>query len=882
MIILNYKLRIYMLGEKIYQVFKNKKILNSTFKSGLNIILILLALNLITNNLIITDSLIMLVSTTFVLIVITILNLQHIELYKIYIKKNKEKKSLYIIITGLILILLSYILLLSTKIQLLWLISIPILLSGLNLTIQGAKIKRKELHLLSVVSFIYVVFYIFVQTISVLWYYIQQFSLFTSKIIGSITLEPLLLGPSTSGLWIVIIFLIFSCCVFFLSQGKKRNFIFNIIGLAICWITYLVILSYVDFKSKDDVLNLHYILFLFCLVPTFIYLHRNKIKDEPTDILRFKNIKLKRIIKNGAVWSLTLLFISSIVLTVFFGANSNNFVNPKKNILFYGQNMLGTWDTPEYGKYGQTASGMFGLLPLYLNNSGYNVKIIVNDKEEFLNSTLSMYENVTRYVNLTNYTTIIESKTINSDILKDNDIFTVINLNTTFSIIEYEAIWDFVEKGGSLLVLGDHTDVGGMMNPLNHLLKPVGISFKFDDALPMDSNFNWIPCYQLTNNPITYKINSLDEVQIGVGASLDISANSFPVIIGRYGLSDNGNLLNVKMAYLGDYEYNKGEQIGDIILAASTYYGNGKVLVFGDTSSFQNIAIINSYPLINSVFSWLSSHRTASIQIAQIGTALILLAGAFIIFLLFKNDKIHFILFPLVLCVALLISVTVNPMILHNEKIKGDLVYVDASHVERFNLESYNDNSLTGLELNLMRNNYLPLLLRDYDQDEVKNCDILIFNAPTKSFSNDEVEFLKQYIQNGGLVILATGYQDKDASMPLLREFGLDIYDLPLGPVPYTEVNQTDEYEEQPRFVNSWPIATKENDNTEVFYSFNISEETYILMTLTKYGNGGLLLIADSEFLVDKNIESISDYWPGNIIFLKNILDELHSKGILK
>ena len=110
--------------------------------------------------------------------------------------------------------------------------------------------------------------------------------------------------------------------------------------------------------------------------------------------------------------------------------------------------------------------------------------------------------------------------------------------------------------------------------------------------------------------------------------------------------------------------------------------------------------------------------------------------------------------------------------------------------------------------------------------------------------------------------------------MSLLSEFQLDIYDIPLGPVPYVEENQ-EEYQKEPRFVDSWPIEIFDNPDTEIFYSIEILEDEYILITFTHYGKGGLLLISDSEFLYDENIESIDDYWPGNIQFLYNIIDEI-------
>lgn len=894
-----------MLRRKCSKLFKDRKLLKTALISGLNISLVLLALNLLSVNFVIVEPSFMLISTVYLLLGLLLFNLPFKKLYSV-IRRHIGQAVLYKTMIGVVLILFSFILLLATSVQMLWLISISILVSGLDLTLQGIQIRRRELYLLSVASFVYALFYILVQSIPILWYSIQRFSLMFSSGIGSLVGNPLLLGPSTSGLWIAVIFFIFFLVVFFLAGRRKKHFALSVLGLAICWLIYLIVLGFIEFESKSDVVNLHFILFLLCLIPTFVYLFKNRFVYEALDILGFEDIKIGRLIKNGAVWALVLLLLSGVILTVFPGADNTNINDTKENVLFYGRNQLGSWDVPEYGRYGKNAPGMFGVLPYYLNNSGYNARIVVEDGVEFLNYMFPVEENDTRYVNLTDYTTVVETENISryinfadyitvvesniitGDLLEDIDIFVVINLNESFSSSEHQAIWSFVEKGGSLLVLGDHTDIGGIQDPLNDLLEPVGISYRFDSALPIDPDFNWIPCYHLLHHPFTYKINSLDAIDISVGASLDISVGSFPMLIGRYGLSDVGDRLNAEGAYLGDYEYNRGEQIGDIILAAGAYYGNGRVLVFGDTSPFQNTAIIYSLPLVHSAFNWLSSNRTAAIEYSQIAISLTLLIVAAMLYLIISKHKIHFVFFPIILCIALVLSTALNPVLLGETEIKGNIAYIDASHRERFNLEPYEDDSLSGLMLNLMRNNYLPIVLRDFSEDKIKNCEMLIFNAPTKSFTEGEVDFIKQYIHDRGLVILSTGYLDKEASMPLLREFELDIYDLPLGPVPYVEEGP-EEYQEQPRFVDSWliigEIGEDENDTTYPFYSIEIEGYEYILMTYTQnytlYGDGAFLLISDSEFLTDKNIESLYDYWPGNIHFLKNIIDELTEKGVL-
>ena len=832
----------YMRGKKHLETLRN--LLSAVVISGINIFLILLILNLLSLNIGIFEQSFILAFTLYLLVGILLLNLPLKKLFLIIRKKNTGHVDK--ILAGLLLILFSFILLLFTKMQILWIASIPILVSGLDLTLQGLDKKRKELHLLSVTSFIYALFFMLLQTIPALWHTIQQFSFMFSDVIGSIINKPLSLGPSASGLWIVIIFLALSIVSFFVSHNKKQPQIIrlalNIVGLLISWTVYLTILGFIEFESKNDAVNFHYLLFLFCLIPTFLYLSKYEFRESTIGILKFKDIKIKNLTKNGAIWALLFLFISSVILTTFIGANNADTDDQK--IMFYGQNMLGTWDIPEYGKYGREASGMFGLLPIYLTASGYENELVVENITTFLNTTQPVHENITRYVNITDYVSIIESPEITRDILKDVNVFVVANINKSFSRNEKDVIWEYVENGGSLLVLGDHTNVGGIQEPLNDLLEPANIRFRFDSSLPLDPKFKWMTCYQLLHHPTTSRINSLDELQISVGASLDITYSSFPMIVGRYALSDEGDRLNEEMAYLGDYEYTPGEQLGDIVLVAGSYYGQGKVLVFGDTSTFQNSAIAYSYPFIQSIFTWLNSERTEIIELLQIGISILLLIAAFLIYMALKNTLISFAFFPVVLCIALLISTVANPVLMGNVKMTGEVVYIDSSHGERFNLELFTDDSVNGLILNLNRNDYLPIILREFSKEKIAEGKILFFIAPTKSFTGDEVEFLKQYMSNGGIVVLASGHEDKQASLPLLNEFELDVEGIPLGPVPYVE-ESPEEYENEPRFVDSWPIVFNE-ENSISYYNFTWNID-YYLMVFVKQGNGGLLLITDSQ-----------------------------------
>lgn len=886
-----------MLCKKCSEIINDKKLLKNSFISGLNIFFVLVALNFLSINFSISETRYMAALTILLMTCLIIINISLISLSKAVLRYKKERNYFYKTVIGLILILFSFIILINTRIQILWLASIPIMISGLDILLNGLKIQRKELYLLSFTSFFYVIIYIIMQTTSVVWFSIQKLSLSVANLVGSIVGKEMLLGQSTSGLLILIIFLTFGFCTFLLTRQKKKFFIYYNITLFLFWTGYLIFLSLIEF-SKKDVINYHFLFFLFCLIPTALYLI--KVRNKLNDKSKKSGFKLKNLSEKGVAFALILILIAGFLITIFPAAN-NDSSEEQKNILFYGHQMLGSWDIPEYGKYGNMGSGMFGLLPYYMNLSGYSTSIIVDNETRFMKSNFpenflsSDYENytetvddnktalanntITRFVNFTDYTKIIESETITSDILNNFDIFVIINFNGTFSENEQKTIWEFVENGGGLLVLGDHTDIGGMQDPLNHLLEPTSIRFRFDSGLPIDANFKWIPSYDVLHHPAMQYVEDMDKIQISVGSSLDIGPSTLPIIVGRYGLSDIGDKLNSQGAYLGDYEYNEGEQIGDIILAAAEYYGSGRVIVFGDTSSFQNVAIPSSLPLIHGIFNWLSSGRTLIIEYTQIIISMVMFLVAIILFIKSKKDNFIFALFAISLCIALVFSFSINPIFVGETEIKGNIIYIDSSHIERFNLEPYNDDSLSGFMINMMRNGYLPVTMDEFSYEKMQNSKIVVFNAPTKTFSENDINLILKYMKGGGVVILATGFDDKTASMPLLNEFDLDIEELPLGPIPYVE-EDLESYQTEPRFVDSWPIVGNfEEDNK--FYSITIADEEYVLMYFREYGKGGLLLISDSMYITDVNIETLYDYWPGNIQFLFTLIDELADRGIL-
>jgi len=113
----------YMRGKRYLETLRN--LLSAVVISGINIFLILLVLNLLSLNIGIFEQSFILAFTLYLLVGILLLNLPLKKLFLIIRKKNTEHADK--ILAGFLLILFSFILLIFTKMQILWIASIPIL-----------------------------------------------------------------------------------------------------------------------------------------------------------------------------------------------------------------------------------------------------------------------------------------------------------------------------------------------------------------------------------------------------------------------------------------------------------------------------------------------------------------------------------------------------------------------------------------------------------------------------------------------------------------------------------------------------------------------------------------------------------------------------------
>jgi hypothetical protein len=492
-------------------------------------------------------------------------------------------------------------------------------------------------------------------------------------------------------------------------------------------------------------------------------------------------------------------------------------VGPPKPASFavYSQGLV-DWSVPDSTRMGLLNSGMFGLFRRSLERCAVQTggKVVMFGSET--DSGLA-------------------------GILKGTSVVVFINPTTAPSGGALLAIEDFVRSGGGLLVLGDHTDIMGSRRPLNAILSFTGMRFNFDSAVPLREH--WRGCLEIrrhsaVGSAIGPAVRARERdpnlhLQIAVGASLEVKPPASPLVVGRLGFAVAGNPLNGgQQAFMGDLRRGRGEQMGDIVLVAAEEVGLGKVLVFGDTSPFQNGALFLSQGVVADALAWLIGSGGSS---------------------------------------------QVPPTMPWSDQ----CAVIDFSTRPQASVSLFDDASLGGLVNCLAREGVAGLPA--FCSAEWMPADSPLFIIGPTRMGEGELAGLLNHMERGGDVILAQGYASSQPCETLLRLMAFEIEDTPLGcGDPAGTPAHKDAYairigaraEQAPERVaaagkgdHGGTAPGLLGDATVVARAFG-----HPTVAVRRYGRGTLTLISDRKLLLDANLEGEQAHSRKNIRFVRDLL----------
>jgi hypothetical protein len=356
--------------------------------------------------------------------------------------------------------------------------------------------------------------------------------------------------------------------------------------------------------------------------------------------------------------------------------------------------------------------------------------------------------------------------------------------------------------------------------------------------------------------------------ELWLGASVDPGPRGEPFIVGRGAFSDPGDLNNKNRSYLGNLVYDPGEPLGDVVLAAAAHWGKGKAMLFGDTSPYQNGTMVRSYTMIHRSMRWLASRGLASFVDRWRNWLLAILLGVGGTLLVLGSIRQPGLILPALLIPVVsagLWSAIPGPRGTTWSPEKYRVALIDTAHRPFFDGMAWEPTSTGGLEFNLMRNGLAPRYADSPVQIDTDSTAVYVLFAPTVAPSTETIDRFEHYVKDGGWLIVVAGWNLEPKVNGLLKRFGLKIENVPLGQAVGVAFGDT------VKMADAYPLSGDGPDIQDLIKAFD-----YPVAKLVHIGHGGVVVIADSQFLYNRNLEGQNELLVmENVSFFRKLISHM-------
>jgi len=195
-----------------------------------------------------------------------------------------------------------------------------------------------------------------------------------------------------------------------------------------------------------------------------------------------------------------------------------------------------------------------------------------------------------------------------------------------YSPEEIDAVLRFVENGGGLLLMGEHTSVFGSGVYLNRIARELEFAFRYDCAFGIESVFKEHYDPPPVPHPAIQYMGPLD---FATACSIDPGLSC-----GRAAIRNTG-LKNLEADYSANNFYPQPNDRPEMLFGSFTQLwatdrGRGRVLAFTDSTIFANFSIYEpgKSELFLGMLEWLNHRRGPSVTLWLLLVALALAGGA--------------------------------------------------------------------------------------------------------------------------------------------------------------------------------------------------------------------------------------------------------------
>lgn len=210
------------------------------------------------------------------------------------------------------------------------------------------------------------------------------------------------------------------------------------------------------------------------------------------------------------------------------------------------------------------------------------------DRTWFGRSSVYNYATYYRWLNEHYTTTIQLDRRYSDEVLADTDVLILKTPTVPFETAEIDAIERFVERGGGLLLLGDHTDLLGMSSNLNAVAERFQIRFRLDGCNQLDDGqFHSYSPSIWNSHPASL---AWDRLEFMTSCTLEAPLWSEDVMVAGNTYSDPVDYS--APSFFGNMIPDVQDSFGYHLLAVARKHGRGRVLAFSDSTILSTFGVM--------------------------------------------------------------------------------------------------------------------------------------------------------------------------------------------------------------------------------------------------------------------------------------------------
>lgn len=176
---------------------------------------------------------------------------------------------------------------------------------------------------------------------------------------------------------------------------------------------------------------------------------------------------------------------------------------------------------------------------------------------------------------------------LNDALLSDLDVLIVKVPTEPYAQPEIDAILRFVERGGGLLLVGEHTDVFGTGYNLNAIARRFGFGFRYDCLFGIESFFDQYYEPSFVPHPVVQHLRGMD---FATSCSIEPRGGTGRGVITSTGLKNSMADYHASNYYPQAVDH-AAMRYGAFVQLWAARHGRGRVLAFTDSTIFSNFSV---------------------------------------------------------------------------------------------------------------------------------------------------------------------------------------------------------------------------------------------------------------------------------------------------